>query len=404
MAIAFADESTEIPALHSVHVPVTVRPWMLELDPATVKDSPCFVIDLGALENNLRVLDDVERRSEANILLAFKGFAAHSTFDLVKKYLAGAAVSSPNEARLAHEFGFPEVHAYAPGYKASDLEQIVKHAGHVNFNSFSQWEQLGHIPRKHGVECGVRVNPEHSEVEQPLYNPCAPASRMGVTRENFRPDLLKGLTGLHMHTLCELGAEPFARTLPVFEHKFGEFLRDMKWMNFGGGHHITRDDYDRDLLVRLIRDFRAKYKVEVYLEPGEAIAIGTGCMVTTVLDVIKNRMNIAVLDCSATAHMSDVMEFPYRPLVHGAGSPGEKPYTYRLGGCTCLTGDLFGDYSFDKPLKAGDKLVIYDMAHYTMVKTTNFNGVQLPSIALRENGNVRVVKQFGYESYRDRLS
>jgi carboxynorspermidine decarboxylase len=251
------------------------------------------------------------------------------------------------------------------------------------------------------------VNPEHSEVKTALYDPCAPGSRLGVTRAEFRPDRLDGLEGLHFHTLCELGADALARTLPVFEKRFGEFLPRMRWVNLGGGHHVTHADYDVEQLVRLVRDFRARWNVEVYLEPGEAIAIGTGVLVASVMDVIRSGdVRVAILDTSATAHMPDVLEMPYRPVIRGAGDPGEKPHGYRLGGLTCLAGDVIGDWSFDRELGVGDKLVFEDMAHYTMVKTTMFNGVPHPSIAIYDpaSDDLRVVRRFRYEDYRDRLS
>lgn len=378
---------------------------MAAFDPAELPVSPAFVLDMAALEDNLRVLADVQARSGARILLAFKGFAAHATFPLVRHYLAGAAVSSPHEARLAGESGFPEIHAYAPAYSRQDMDEILRHAGHVNFNSAAQVRAFGEQARAAGAEIGLRVNPEHSEVETELYNPCAPGSRLGALRSQVDTELLDTLDGLHFHTLCELGADALARTLGPFVERFGDVLPGRRWVNFGGGHHITRDEYDRDLLVRLIQDFRAAHGVEVYLEPGEAIAIGTGVLVATVLDIVHNGVDIAILDASATAHMPDTLEMPYRPHVEGSGLPLEKAHTYRLGGLTCLSGDVFGDYSFDRPLNIGDRVVFADMAHYTMVKTSNFNGVRLPAIVLRENGgNLRVVREFGYESYRDRLS
>jgi carboxynorspermidine decarboxylase len=378
---------------------------MAALDPQTVPTSPAYVIDLAALEANLQVLADVQARAGAKILLAFKGFAAHATFPLVQRYLAGAAVSSPHEAELAGEYGFPEIHAYAPAYSRRDMDEILRHAGHVNFNSANQVRAFGDLARAAGAEIGLRVNPEHSEVDTDLYNPCAPGSRLGALRSQVDDDLLRSLDGLHFHTLCELGADALERTLGPFVERFGDVLAGRRWVNFGGGHHITRDEYDRDLLVRLVRDFRTAHGVEVYLEPGEAIAIGTGVLVATVLDIVHNGVDIAILDASATAHMPDTLEMPYRPHIEGAGLPLEKAHTYRLGGLTCLSGDVIGDYSFDAPLKVGDRVVFADMAHYTMVKTSNFNGVRLPAIVLREtDGTLRTVREFGYDSYRDRLS
>jgi carboxynorspermidine decarboxylase len=369
--------------------------------------SPCFVVHLGALERNLQRLARVEREAGCKILLALKGFAMWSTFPLVGKYLAGIAASSVAEARRAREELGKEVHAYAPAYSAADLTEILGLADHVVFNSFSQFERLRPVlaAAERPVECGIRINPEHSEVEVALYDPCAPRSRLGVTRAAFRDDLFAEMHGLHFHTLCELGADALERTLAVVEERFADQLGRARWVNFGGGHHITRPDYDVDRLIGLIKDFRRRHDVEVYLEPGEAIALGTGALVGTVLDVTDNGGAIAMLDISATAHMPDVLEMPYRPVVVGAGMPGEKAYTVRLGGQSCLAGDVIGDYSFDAPLTVGQRLVFMDMAHYTMVKTTTFNGVRLPSIATFEPARgLRVVRDFGYDDYKRRLS
>ncbi|MCA9519714.1 MAG: carboxynorspermidine decarboxylase [Myxococcales bacterium] len=377
--------------------------WAIEADAAP--DSPCFVIDLGALEENLRILADVQRRADCKILLALKGFATWSTFELVSRYLSGGAASSPHEAQLAREGLGGEVHVYAPAFSEADLREVLRFADHVVFNSFSQWQRLGAIALEAGVSCGIRINPEHREVAVALYDPCAPGSRLGVTAATFRPESLEGIEGLHFHTLCELDSDALERTLVSVEEKFGAYLPQMKWVNFGGGHHITRPSYDRERLVRLVRDFKARYGVEVYLEPGEAIAIRTGVLVATVLDVIENETQIAILDTSATAHMPDVLEMPYRAEIVGSALPGEKAHSYRLGGLTCLAGDVIGDYSFDEPLRVGQRLTFLDMTHYTMVKTTNFNGVRLPSIALRHtDGRIELVRRFDYASYRDRLS
>ena len=254
------------------------------------------------------------------------------------------------------------------------------------------------------VEFGLRVNPEHSEGHHPLYDPCAPYSRLGIRRENFSDGCPDGVSGLHFHALCEQDSYALERTLHVFEEKFGEFLPQLKWVNFGGGHHITREDYDVDHLCRLIRNFREKYQLEVYLEPGEAVALNTGVLMATVLDIIHNDMDIAILDISASTHMPDVLEMSSRPEVTGAGKANEKKFTYRLGGVSCLAGDVIADYSFDQPLQVGDKLLFEDMAHYSMVKTTTFNGVRLPSIALARKGKIEIVREFGYEDFKSRLS
>jgi carboxynorspermidine decarboxylase len=377
---------------------------MHAIDAAKAPDSPCWVIDLPSLEENLKILEQVQKDSGAKILLALKGFATWSTFPLVRRYLVGATASSPHEARLAREKLGGEVHTYAPAFTADDLRECLKYSDHIVFNSFTQWQALGPIARAAGASCGIRVNPEQREVAVELYDPSAPRSRLGVVRSQFRPELMEGLDGLHFHALCELDSDSLERVLRAFEQKFGEFVPGLKWVNFGGGHHITRPGYDLERLVRLVREFKAKYGVEVYLEPGEAIAIRTGVLVTTVLDVVENGMRLAILDTSATAHMPDTLEMPYRPDIVGAGKPAEKQFTYRLGGLTCLAGDVIGDYSFDHELSVGERLVLLDMSHYTVVKTSNFNGVRLPSIALRHaDDRYELVKHFGYESYRDRL-
>ena len=373
-------------------------------------ETPCFVTDLGALEANLKILADIQSRAGCTILLALKGFAQWSTFPLVKKYLAGATSSSVAEARLAREELGGEVHAYAPAYSDGEMRELLTLADHIVLNSPSQWRRhraaIEHARLARPISVGLRVNHEHQEVEVALYDPAGPCSRLGTTRDNVTAADLEGLDGLHFHTLCQVNSDALERALAAFETRFGEFIPRMKWVNFGGGHHITRPDYDRELLVRLLRDFRAKWNVPVYLEPGEAIALGTGILVASVMDTLHNGMDIAILDTSATAHMPDVLEMPYRPVIIGAGEPNEKHYTYKLGGMTCLAGDVIGDYSFDRPLAIGDKLVFLDMAHYTMVKTSNFNGVRMPSIATHDpvTKKITVTRRFGYPDYRDRLS
>jgi len=372
-------------------------------------DTPCYVVDEGKLEHNLRRLDDVQRRTGARILLALKGFAMFSTFPSIRRYLQGVAASSLNEARLGFEEFGREVHVYAPAYRDDEMAELLRYANHMVFNSFAQWRRHRAVVAGCGrpVRCGIRVNPEHSEVKTALYDPCAPGSRLGVPLARFEGQDLDGISGLHFHTLCELNSDALERTLEVVERKFGGYLAGMRWVNFGGGHHITRPDYDVDRLCRVIEGFRSRYShLEVFLEPGEAIALNTGVLVASVLDLVHNAMDIAILDTSAAAHMPDVLEMPYRPGIEGAGAAGEKAHTYRLAGLTCLAGDVIGDYSFDQPLKVGDKLVFLDMAHYTMVKNNTFNGVGLPSIALYDPkaDAIRVVRRFGYEDYRNRLS
>ena len=380
--------------------------WLDDVDWGKVP-TPSYLVDECALESNLRVLDGVQKRTGCRIVMALKGFAMFSLFPLIRQYLYGVAASSLDEARLGFEEFGREVHAFAPAYRDEELDELLGYCDHIIFNSFSQWERYRFRVFDHPrpVECGIRINPEHSEVKVEIYDPCGPCSRLGVTRENFREDALDGIVGLHFHNLCELGADSLERTLKAVEAKFGTFIEGMKWVNFGGGHHITRPGYDLDLLCRLITGFKARYGVEVYLEPGEAVALGTGALVASVLDIIHNRMNIAILDTSAAAHMPDVIEMPYRPEGWGAGRSGEYAHTYRLGGLTCLAGDVIGDYSFPEPLRVGSKIVFMDMAHYTMVKNNTFNGVRLPSIAIRgRDGEIRVVRRFEYEDYRNRLS
>ncbi len=369
-------------------------------------ETPSYVTDLGALEANLKLLRSVQNRSGCTILLALKGFAQWSTFPLVRKYLAGATSSSVAEARLAREELGGEVHAYAPAYSDSEMAELVTLADHIVLNSPAQWRRHRAVIQRAGRSAALRVNHEHQEVEVALYDPAGACSRLGTTRANLKAEDLDGLDGLHFHTLCQTNSDALERAVAAFEQKFGEFIPQMKWVNFGGGHHITRPDYDVDRLVRVLTTFKAKWNVPVYLEPGEAVALGAGVLVAQVMDTFHNGMDIAILDTSATAHMPDVLEMPYRPMIVDAGEPGAKPHTYRLGGMTCLAGDVIGDYSFDRPLEIGDKLVFLDMAHYTMVKTSTFNGVRLPSIATHDPATkvITVHKRFGYRDYRDRLS
>jgi len=373
-----------------------------------ISPSPAYVVDLGRLRHNLAILDDVQKRSGAKILLALKAFSMWSVFPVIRKTLQGVCASSPWEARLGRDEFDREVHSFAAAFKESDVVELLKISNHLVFNSFNQLERFRPLWEKERgrVSIGLRVNPEHSEGHTEIYDPCAPKSRLGIPRAEFEGRSLCGVEGLHFHTLCEQLFEPLARTAKVFEESFGEFLPGMKWINFGGGHHITREGYDIDGLVELIRYFKGKYGVEVYLEPGEAVAIGTGILVGEVLDVVNNGMDIAILDLSATCHMPDILEMPYRPGIDGGFEPGEKPHTYRLGGASCLAGDVIGDWSFEKPLNAGDRLAFEDMAHYTMVKTTTFNGIQLPHICTfePETGQLKVMRSFGYEDFKKRLS
>ena len=370
--------------------------------------SPAHVVDLGRLRANLAILDWVQQRSGARILLALKGFAMWSVFPIIRETLHGVCASSPWEARLGREEFGREVHSFSPGLRESDVVELLENSNHLVFNSFDQMERFRPLWQKHAgrVSIGLRVNPEHSEGHIPLYDPCAPRSRLGIRREEFEGQSLDGVEGLHFHTLCEQLYEPLERTARVFEERFGEFLPGMKWLNLGGGHHITREGYDIDGLVELVRYFREKYDLDVYLEPGEAIALNTGILVGEVLDIVRNEMEIAILDVSAACHMPDVLEMPYRPGIHGGFEPGEKVHNYRLGGPSCLAGDVIGDWSFARPLQIGDRLAFLDMAHYTMVKNTTFNGIQLPHICTFEpdTEELKVVRTFGYEDFKNRLS
>jgi len=381
--------------------------------------SPAYIVDLHRLENNLRLLDSVQRAAGCTIILALKGFAMHSTFPLVRRYLRGTTASGIHEALLGAEHFGGEIHVYSPAYTAPEMERLLRIAHHLSFNSPAQWlqfrDQVRAAPRP--VAAGLRVNPEHSEVSVALYDPAAPGSRLGITQANLEAalathgdDFWRGLSGLHFHSLCEQDSDVLERTLAAFERRFGQHLARLTWVNFGGGHHITRPGYDVDRLIRVIREFRTRHPhLQVYLEPGEAIALHTGYLVATVLDVFENGVPLAILDTSVTAHMPDVLEMPYRPVIIGGAAAGAKAHTYRLGGLTCLAGDVIGDWSFDEPLAPGRRLVFTDMAHYTMVKNTTFNGVPLPALALYhpdrlDASAVEVVRTFGYEDYRMRLS
>lgn len=370
--------------------------------------SPAYVVDMGRLRHNLAILEDVQRRSSARILLATKAFSMWSVFPLIRETLHGVCASSPWEARLGREEFGREVHSFAAAFKESDVVELLEISNHLVFNSFGQLERFRPLWEKEAgrVSIGLRVNPEHSEGHTEIYDPCAANSRLGIPRKGFEGRSLSGVEGLHFHTLCEQLFEPLERTAKAFEEKFGEFLPQMKWLNLGGGHHITREGYDLDGLVELVKYFKEKYDLEVYLEPGEAVAIGTGILVAEVLDVVSNGMEIAILDVSATCHMPDILEMPYRPGIANGFDPGVKPHTYRLGGPSCLAGDIIGDWSFEKPLYPGDRLAFEDMSHYTMVKTTTFNGIQHPHICTFEpkTGELNVQRSFNYDDFKQRLS
>lgn len=370
--------------------------------------SPCYLVDERLLEKNLKLLEYVQERTGCNIILALKGFSMFSTFPLVKKYLKGVTSSSLFEARLGYEEMGKQVHIFAPAYREDEFDEITKYCDHIVFNSFNQWnlykDKVKNVEGKK-IECGIRINPEYSEIETDMYNPCFKNSRMGVTLDNFKPEELEGIDGLHFHTMCEQNSDTLERTIKVVDEKFGKYIKNMKWLNFGGGHHITRPDYDIEKLISSIVYMKEKYNIDIYLEPGEAVALNTGFLVSTVLDVIDNGMKIAILDTSAACHMPDVLEMPYRPNIIDAGEADELPYTYRLGGPTCLAGDVIGDYSFKEPLKPGDKMVFCDMAHYSMVKNNTFNGINLPAIIkYNDKEGIQIVKEFGYEDFKNRLS
>ncbi len=373
--------------------------------------SPCFVVSTDKLHENLAILKSVSDESGAKILLALKAFSMFSVAPIVNQYLAGTCASGPYEARLGREAFGGEVHTFSAAYSDADIKDVLLYSDHVVFNSFAQWNRYKAVcleaqRQRPNLQFGLRVNPEHSEGTTPIYDPCAPCSRLGITQAEFAGQDLSGLSGLHFHTLCEQDFPPLSRTLAVIEEKFGDIIKDLDWVNFGGGHHITREDYQREELIDCIKAFREKYQVEVILEPGEAIALDAGVLVGEVLDIKDNGMPLAILNVSATCHMPDVIEMPYRPNIINAGQANEKAYTYRLGGQTCLAGDVIGDYSFDAPLEVGDKLVFLDMAIYTMVKTNTFNGMPLPSIATWDSRNdtIEVVKSFSYQDFKNRLS
>ena len=376
-------------------------------------ETPCYVIDEKRLRENLEILARVRKEAGCKILLAQKAFSAFSVYPLMAQYLDGCTASGVYEARLGNEemanpFG-RENHIFSPAYPEKDFDEILTLCDHIVFNSPKQWAKFRDKVRgsERCIQAGIRINPQYSELETEIYNPCAPRSRLGTTPEQFKADisLADGIDGLHFHTMCEQGEDVLERTLAVVEEKFGFMFDKIKWLNFGGGHHITRDNYDVDALIRCIKDFKSRTGLEVYLEPGEAAALNAGWLVTTVLDTSENSGLVAITDASAACHMPDVLEMPYRPEIIGAGKPDEKKYTYRLGGNTCLAGDIIGYYSFDEPLSEGDRLVFCDMAIYSMCKNNTFNGIPLPSIyILRENGSAELVKKFGYEDFRSRLS
>ncbi|SDF94945.1 carboxynorspermidine decarboxylase [Desulfovibrio legallii] len=393
--------------------------------------TPCFVLDADRLRANAAVLAQVQERTGARILLALKGFAAWAAFPLLSRFkgegpLWGACASSVDEARLAREEFGGEVHAFAAAWNAREMAELLELADHLVFNSTAQWRQFrpavamrnqSRCPDRQ-IQCGLRINPEHSEGAAAIYNPCAPGSRLGIRRKDFDPTALEGISGLHFHTLCEQNADALERTLAAVEEKFGPWLPQCRWINMGGGHHITRPDYDLDQLCRLLTAWRGRYQAQIYLEPGEAVALNAGWLTATVLDVVQADMPVAILDIGVPCHMPDVLEMPYRPSVlflagdglpSRAGLPGEQAWTCRLAGKSCLAGDVAGEYAFSAPLRPGQRLAFEDMAIYSMVKTTTFNGLRLPSIGICEadpggGERFRLLRQFGYQDFKGRLS
>ena len=373
--------------------------WRTEWD---IVPTPSYLVYEKLLEKNLRILAELAEDTGAKVLLAQKCFSMYHYYPLIGRYLSGTTASGIYEARLSQEEMGKENHVFKPAYEEDEIPRLAAICDHIVFNSFAQWERFGAAARAAGASCGIRINPERSTQEHAIYDPCAPGSRLGVKIADFRADLLDGIDGLHFHTLCEQGADALAATLEAVEEKFGKYLHGMKWLNFGGGHHITREGYDIPLLKRLIRHVQDTYDVAVYLEPGEAVALNAGFLVAEVLDV-QTDGNV-ILNTSAACHMPDVIEMPYRPPVIHAEAEGKKPYTYTLAGPTCLAGDTIGTYSFDVPLSIGDRVVFGDMAIYTMVKNNTFNGMPLPNIiAVAPNGDWEVVREFGYDDFKMRL-
>jgi carboxynorspermidine decarboxylase len=370
--------------------------------------SPSYVLDEALLRQNLRLIKEVQDSAGITIILAFKGFSMWSAFPIVREYIKGATASSLNEVRLCYEEMGTKAHTYAPAYLPQEFGQVAAMSSHITFNSIAEYRryQAQVASSGHKISCGIRVNPEYSEVETDMYNPCAAGSRLGECIENFKGELPEGLEGLHFHALCESSSYSLEKTLAAFEQRFAPFFPKLKWVNMGGGHLMTRKGYDIPHLIALLRGFRERHGLEVILEPGSAFAWETGVLTASVLDIVESKgIRTAILDVSFTAHMPDTLEMPYRPRVVGTLAPTELTHDYRLGGTSCLAGDFMYEYGFERPLAVGDRLVFEDMIHYTMVKTTMFNGVAHPSIAiLRESGELDVVRRFGYEDFKNRLS
>jgi carboxynorspermidine decarboxylase len=370
--------------------------------------SPCYVIDEERFRKNLSLIKHISDESGTEIILAFKGFAMWGVFPILREYISGAAASSVDEARLCYEEIGSPAHTYSPVYKISEFNSILKYSSHIVFNSLAQYSKysimLRNYPEK--ISAGLRINPEFSEISHGLYNPCSPGSRLGIIAEDMKDGLPEGIEGLHFHVLFESDSYALEKVLNVVEAKFGIFFPQLKWINMGGGHLMTRNDYDTDHLIKILKRFREKSGLHLILEPGSAFAWETGELVATVEDIIENQgIKTAILDVSFTAHMPDCLEMPYKPKIFGATDPVPGKPTYRLGGNSCLSGDVMGDWSFEKNLVPGDRIIFIDMIHYTMVKTTTFNGVHHPSIGIwTKAGQFRLIKEFGYEDYKNKLS
>ncbi len=381
----------------------------IHFNPADLACTPAYVVDTDLVKANLKLLDFVRQQTGAKILLAQKAFANFPLYPLLSRYLDGTTASGLYEARLGHDYFPGEVHVFSPAFKKEDMAEVCDLADTIVFNSLNQWRKhraavTGH-PRSREISCGLRVNPRHSTQGGGLYDPCAPLSRFGVTADQLAQNgLPEGIEGLHFHTLCEQGLDALAETLAVFEKDFGPYLEQIKWLNLGGGHHITRRDYDVAGLLNILCRLRDRYGLQVYLEPGEAVVLNAGFLVSEVMEIVHNEGDIAILDASAECHMPDVLAMPYRPEIEGGGPAGERAHTYRLSSCTCLAGDITGDYSFDRPLKEGDRLIFYDMALYTMVKNNTFNGMPLPDIVTHSQAEgLKLLKTFSYEDFKSRL-
>ncbi|MDP3587471.1 MAG: carboxynorspermidine decarboxylase [Sulfuricurvum sp.] len=381
---------------------------MSGIDFTQLPHTPMYICEEALLEKNLNLLGRIQRESGAKVILALKGFAMWSTFPLVAKYLYGCTASGLHEAKLAREKMNKEVHTYSPAFKDDEIDEIARISDDMVFNSPAQFHRYYDRVKTINptISVSLRVNPEYSSSPVDLYNPCGLYSRLGTTIANFDPEIVSKLDGLNFHALCEQNVDALEGVLEAFEANFGDYIDTMKYINFGGGHHITRVDYDVDRLIEVIRAFKTRHNdITVYLEPGEAVGWQTGTLVASVLDIVHNGMDIAILDTSAEAHMPDTLAMPYRAMIRGSGEAGEKAHTYRLGGNTCLAGDIMGDYSFDEVLKIGDKIIFEDQIHYTFVKNTTFNGIKLPSLALwTKEEELIIVHEFGYEDYQNRLS